>query len=78
MSQTDKLFHICHVMFSYGITKPEMARSIEELSVILQWSEEVDLLDIVNELENQGYVGIFGEKYFLLGKGIVAVAAIFT
>jgi len=65
-------------MFSYGITKPEMARSIEELSVILQWSEEVDLLDIVNELENQGYVGIFGEKYFLLGKGIVAVAAIFT
>ncbi|MHA1761554.1 MAG: hypothetical protein ACTSXA_13150 [Candidatus Heimdallarchaeota archaeon] len=78
MSQTDKLFHICHVMFSYGITKPEMARSIEELSEILQWSEEVDLLDIVNELENQGYVGILGEKYFLLGKGIVAVAAIFT
>ena len=78
MSQTDKLFHICHVMFSYGITKPEMARSIEELSEILQWSEEVDLLDIVNELENQGYVGIIGEKYFLLGKGIVAVAAIFT
>ncbi|MHA1738036.1 MAG: hypothetical protein ACTSWD_05565, partial [Candidatus Heimdallarchaeota archaeon] len=67
-----------HVMFSYGITKPEMARSIEELSEILQWSEEVDLLDIVNELENQGYVGIFSEKYFLLGKGIVAVAAIFT
>jgi len=65
-------------MFSYGITKPEMARSIEELSEILQWSEEVDLLDIVNELENQGYVGIFDEKYFLLGKGIVAVAAIFT
>jgi len=78
MSQTDKLFHICHVMFSYGITKPETARNIEEMSEILQWSEEDDLQEVVNELQNQGYVGIFGEKYFLLGKGIVAVAAIFT
>lgn len=65
-------------MFSYGITKPEMARSTEELREILQWSEEDDLQKIVDELQNQGYVGIFGEKYFLLGKGIVAVAAIFT
>ena len=78
MSQTDKLFHICHVMFSYGITKPEMAKSTEELSEILQWAEEIDLQEVVDDLQNQGYVGIIGEKYFLLGKGIVAVAAIFT
>jgi hypothetical protein len=78
MAQTDKLFHTCHVMFSYGITKPEMARNIDELREILKWSEDEKLEDVVKELQEEGYVGVIGEKYFLLGKGIVAVAAIFT
>ncbi len=78
MSQTNKLFHICHVMFSYGITKPEKAKSLTEMKDILQSEDDVNIIQVFDDLVNQGYVGLFDSKYFLLGKGIVAVAAIFT
>ncbi|NHJ84754.1 MAG: hypothetical protein FK734_04785 [Asgard group archaeon] len=78
MSQTNKLFHICHVMFSNGITKPEVARTIDELEAIVEPNEEYVLSEVIEELIDQGYVGTFEGKYFLLGKGIIAVAAIFT
>ncbi|MHA1156567.1 MAG: hypothetical protein ACTSQK_10710 [Candidatus Heimdallarchaeota archaeon] len=78
MSQTNRLFHICHVMFSYGITKPEKAKSAEEMKDILQSEDDLNLLQVFDDLVDQGYVGLFESKYFLLGKGIVAVAAIFT
>lgn len=79
MSQTNKLFHVCHVMFSNGITKPEVARTLQELEEIITPTEEYDILNLIKELIEQGYVGKFEEtKYFLLGKGIIAVAAIFT
>ncbi|NHJ38402.1 MAG: hypothetical protein FK731_00110 [Asgard group archaeon] len=79
MSQTNKLFHVCHVMFSNGITKPEVARTLQELEDLIAPAEEFDIPVLINELVEQGYVGKFEEtKYFLLGKGIIAVAAIFT
>lgn len=78
MSQTNKLFHVCHVMFSNGITKPEVAREISELENIIGQTEDYNVSEILKELVEQGYVGKFEEKYFLLGKGIIAVAAIFT
>jgi len=78
MPQTNKLFHICHVMFSNGITKPEMSRSLIELEAIIEHIEDYDMPEIMKDLIEQGYVGEFEGKYFLLGKGIIAVAAIFT
>ncbi|MBK5112029.1 MAG: hypothetical protein KGD59_03945 [Candidatus Heimdallarchaeota archaeon] len=78
MSQTNKLFHICHVMFSNGITKPEMSRTLLELEGIIEHVDDYDMPEIMKDLIEQGYVGEFEEKYFLLGKGIIAVAAIFT
>ncbi|NHK29736.1 MAG: hypothetical protein FK730_00190 [Asgard group archaeon] len=79
MSQTNKLFHVCHVMFSNGITKPEKARTVQELEVIITPAEDYDVFVLIDELVDQGYVGKFEDtKYFLLGKGIIAVAAIFT
>ncbi|NHJ04953.1 MAG: hypothetical protein EAX90_09025 [Candidatus Heimdallarchaeota archaeon] len=78
MSQTNNLFHICHVMFSSGITRPEVAKSLNEMKDILQLNEEINVETAFKDLIEQGYVGIFEERYFLLGKGIVAVAAIFT
>ncbi|MFW9923092.1 MAG: hypothetical protein ACFFDW_07355 [Candidatus Thorarchaeota archaeon] len=78
MSHTNNLFHICHVMFSSGITRPEVAKSFEEMREIIQPEDDLDLKGIFKDLIEQGYVGEFEKKYFLLGKGIVAVAAIFT
>ena len=78
MSQTNKLFHICHVMFSNGITKPEVSRTLKEIQEIIEPAEDYDVPIIMHDLVNQGYVGQFEGKYFLLGKGIIAVAAIFT
>ena len=78
MSQTNNLFHICHLMFSSGITRPEVARTIEDMKQIVPPIEGIDLESIIKTLVEQGYVGIFENRYFLLGKGIVAVAAIFT
>ncbi|NHJ47604.1 MAG: hypothetical protein FK733_07440 [Asgard group archaeon] len=79
MSQTNKLFHVCHVMFSNGITKPEVARTIQQLEEIITPAEDYDIPILIKDLIDQGYVGVFEEtKYFLLGKGIIAVAAIFT
>ncbi|MGC9779238.1 MAG: hypothetical protein HZR80_08355 [Candidatus Heimdallarchaeota archaeon] len=78
MSQTNKLFHICHVMFSNGITKPEVSRTLTEIQEIIEPAEDYDIPKIMLDLVNQGYVGQFEGKYFLLGKGIIAVAAIFT
>ena len=78
MSQTNNLFNICHIMFSSGITRPEVAKSLEEMKDLLQSNEEIDIESAFQSLVDQGYVGIFEEKFFLLGKGIVAVAAIFT
>ena len=78
MSKTSDLFHICHVMFSSGITRPEAARSLNEMKDLLKFSEEVNIDEAFKDLVEQGYVGMFENKYFLLGKGIVAVAAIFT
>jgi len=66
-------------MFSNGITKPEVARTLQELEDLIAPAEEFDIPVLINELVEQGYVGKFEEtKYFLLGKGIIAVAAIFT
>lgn len=65
-------------MFSSGITRPEMAKSIDEMKELIQPEEELDLKVLFKDLIDQGYVGEFDKKYFLLGKGIVAVAAIFT
>jgi len=79
MAQTNKLFHICHLMFSNGITKPESAITFDELDNLLQQvPSDYNLEEIVQELVEQGYVGQFNNRYFLLGKGIIAVAAIFT
>ena len=78
MSQTNELFHFCHVMFSYGITKPEKSKSLDEMKAILQPEDTLDVNQVFADLVEQGYVGLFEGKYFLLGKGIVAVAAIFT
>jgi len=78
MSQTNKLFHICHVMFSNGVTKPETSRTLLEIQGIIEHVEDYDLPEIMMDLIEQGYVGEFEGKYFLLGKGIIAVAAIFT
>ncbi len=78
MSQTNKLFHVCHVMFSNGVTKPEMSRTLQELQGIIDHVEDYDMPVIMKDLIEQGYVGEFEGKYFLLGKGIIAVAAIFT
>ncbi|MBD3191349.1 MAG: hypothetical protein GF308_11930 [Candidatus Heimdallarchaeota archaeon] len=78
MSTTDRLFHIIHAMFSYGITKPEMARTLDELKTIVDVKEEEDLQKIMNQLVEEGYVSTLDSRFFLLGKGIVAVAAIFT
>ncbi|MBN1328775.1 MAG: hypothetical protein JXA54_04815 [Candidatus Heimdallarchaeota archaeon] len=78
MSQTNKLFHVCHVMFSNGITKPEAARELAELESIINQTEDYNVAEILQELIEQGYIGKFEEKFFLLGKGIIAVAAIFT
>jgi hypothetical protein len=79
MSQTNKLFHVCHVMFSNGITKPEVARTVQELETIITPAEDYDVSVLIGELVEQGYVGKFEDtRYFLLGKGIIAVAAIFT
>ncbi|MHA1220139.1 MAG: hypothetical protein ACTSQB_00220 [Candidatus Heimdallarchaeota archaeon] len=78
MSQTNKLFHVCHVMFSNGITKPEVANSVIELEEIIKPTDDFNVPEIMQELLEQGYVGQFEEKFFLLGKGIIAVAAIFT
>ena len=65
-------------MFSSGITRPEVARSLIEMKDLLKFTEEVNIDEAFKDLVEQGYVGIFENKYFLLGKGIVAVAAIFT
>lgn len=65
-------------MFSSGITRPEVARSLTEMKDILQLNEEANVETAFKDLVEQGFVGIFEERYFLLGKGIVAVAAIFT
>ncbi|MEA2071881.1 MAG: hypothetical protein U9O98_11410 [Asgard group archaeon] len=78
MSQENKLFHICHLLFSYGITKPEKAKTFEELQSILKLDENYKLKEIMEQLVEEGYVGNINNQYFLLGKGIVAVAAIFT
>lgn len=78
MSQTNKLFHICHVMFSNGITKPEMSRTLPELEAIIEHIDDYNMPEIMKDLIEQGYVGKFEGKFFLLGKGIIAVAAIFT
>lgn len=79
MSTTDRLFHIIHAMFSYGITKPEMARTLDELRPIVNIKEEEeDLEKIMDQLVEEGYVSTLDGRFFLLGKGIVAVAAIFT
>ena len=78
MSQTNKLFHVCHVMFSNGVTKPERAKTIEEIKELIKPVEDYNLNEIFLDLISQGYVSQFDSKYFLLGKGIIAVAAIFT
>jgi disulfide oxidoreductase YuzD len=65
-------------MFSFGITKPEMARSKQEIQEILQEDIDYNLQEVLDELVQEGYIGTFDDRYFLLGKGIVAVAAIFT
>ena len=78
MSQTNKLFHVCHVMFSNGITKPEVAKSLEELEELINPPEDYNFPNVISELLDQGYVGKYEKQYFLLGKGIIAVAAIFT
>lgn len=78
MSQTNKLFHVCHVMFSNGITKPEVAKKLDELVALVKPSDDFDLPKVMKDLIEQGYVGQFESNYFLLGKGIIAVAAIFT
>lgn len=78
MSHTNNLFNICHVMFSSGITKPEVAKTIDELRDIIKPDESLNLDETFKTLVEQGYVGKYDKKYFLLGKGIVAVAAIFT
>ena len=78
MSQTNKLFHVCHVMFSNGVTKPERAKTIEEIKELIKPVEDYNLNEIFLDLISQGYISQFDSKYFLLGKGIIAVAAIFT
>jgi len=78
MAQTNKLFHVCHLLFSNGITKPESALTFEELNNLIQNIPEYNLEEIIKELVEQGYIGQFNDRYFLLGKGIIAVAAIFT
>jgi hypothetical protein len=65
-------------MFSNGITRPEMSRSLLELEGIIEHINDYDMPVIMKDLIEQGYVGEFEGKYFLLGKGIIAVAAIFT
>jgi hypothetical protein len=66
-------------MFSNGITKPEVARTISQLEEIITPAEDYDVPNLIKDLIEQGYVGVYEEtKYFLLGKGIIAVAAIFT
>ncbi|MCF2142935.1 MAG: hypothetical protein K9W42_04475 [Candidatus Heimdallarchaeota archaeon] len=78
MAQTNKLFHVCHLLFSNGITKPESALTFEELEKLIHNIPDYNLEEIIKELVEQGYVGQFNDRYFLLGKGIIAVAAIFT
>jgi hypothetical protein len=66
-------------MFSNGITKPDVARTTKQLEEMITPAEEYNVPKLIKELVEQGYVGVFEEnKYFLLGKGIIAVAAIFT
>ena len=78
MAQTNKLFHVCHLLFSNGITKPKSALTFEELNNLIQNIPGYNLEEIIKELVEQGYIGQFNDRYFLLGKGIISVAAIFT
>ena len=78
MSHNDPLFNVIHGMFSFGITKPETARNIDEIREIIKLDKSIDLATVLDTLVKEGYVSTLENRFFLLGKGIVAVAAIFT
>ena len=79
MSPPNKLLMIMH---NTSAVRPENARSTDDLSKLIQISED-DILIILNDFEKDGYLESVTDqnanrKFYLTGKGILKVCSYFT